>query len=88
MSASGPGMAANEQERANRLKQNWILTTVALAVAAVYLLRLDGVFGLWKDDGWYLTLAKSLATGHGYRLINFADQHRVYSYTTGFTILL
>jgi hypothetical protein len=92
MSASGPGVnqttAAAERNHTPRLKRSWIAATLSLAVAAVYLLRLDGVFGLWKDDGWYLTLAKSLATGHGYRLINFADQAGVYYYPPGFPILL
>ncbi len=88
MSAVGPETTTVEQQRASRLKHRWIFTTLALAVAAIYLLRLDGVFGLWKDDGWYLTLAKSLATGQGYRLINFADEAGVYYYPPGFPILL
>ncbi|MBP6824130.1 MAG: hypothetical protein KA368_21460 [Acidobacteria bacterium] len=36
----------------------------------IYVLRLDRVVGLFVDDGWYILLAKSLATGHGYSLIN------------------
>ncbi|MBL8190262.1 MAG: hypothetical protein JNK38_19755, partial [Acidobacteria bacterium] len=36
----------------------------------IYLLRLDRVVGLFVDDGWYVLLAKSLATGQGYSLIN------------------
>jgi hypothetical protein len=35
-----------------------------------YLPRLDRVIGLMGDDGWYVLLAKSLATGQGYQLIN------------------
>jgi hypothetical protein len=37
---------------------------------AVYLLRLDRIVGLFVDDSWYALLAKSLATGQGYQLIN------------------
>lgn len=37
---------------------------------AIYLLRLDRVVGLFVDDAWYVLLAKSLATGQGYQLIN------------------
>ena len=49
------------------------IVTVILGIAVilvVYLLRLDPAVGVFNDDGWYLVLAKSLATGHGYNLIN------------------
>lgn len=36
----------------------------------IYLLRLDKVVGLVVDDAWYVLLAKALATGQGYTLIN------------------
>lgn len=43
----------------------------ALAIfLALYLLRLDRTAGLVVDDAWYIVLAKALATGQGYRLIN------------------
>ena len=42
----------------------------ALVCLAIYLLRLDQVSGFFVDDGWYVLLAKSLATGQGYSLIN------------------
>ncbi|MGH9768824.1 MAG: hypothetical protein ACREAB_15440 [Blastocatellia bacterium] len=43
----------------------------ALAVSlTIYLLRLDQVAGLTVDDAWYVLLAKALATGQGYTLIN------------------
>lgn len=51
----------------------WWLAGVALAAAlavTVYLLRLDRVVGLFVDDAWYVLLAKALATGQGYQLIN------------------
>lgn len=56
-------------------QQQWMIPAIAgvagLAVClAVYLLRLDRVFGLVVDDAWYVLLAKSMATGHGYTLIN------------------
>ncbi len=41
-----------------------------LLVLAVYGLRLDQIIGLVVDDAWYVMLAKALATGHGYTLIN------------------
>ena len=36
----------------------------------IYSLRLDQVVGLVVDDAWYVMLARALATGHGYTLIN------------------
>ncbi|MBA3257813.1 MAG: hypothetical protein H0T64_14375 [Pyrinomonadaceae bacterium] len=35
-----------------------------------YLLSLDRVVGMYVDDAWYVMLAKALATGQGYTLIN------------------
>ena len=40
------------------------------ATLAIYLMRLDRVAGLIVDDAWYVLLAKALATGQGYTLIN------------------
>ncbi|MGE0130193.1 MAG: hypothetical protein AB7U82_19075 [Blastocatellales bacterium] len=50
----------------------WIacLAGALLIFLAIYLLRLDPVVGLFVDDAWYALLAKSLATGQGYQLIN------------------
>jgi hypothetical protein len=38
--------------------------------AAIYVLRLDRVAGLVVDDAWYILLARSLAAGTGYGLVN------------------
>lgn len=57
-------------------------------VLAVYLLRLDGVFGLFLDDAWYLMLAKALATGQGYVLINSPTPGIVPVYPPAFPFLL
>lgn len=35
-----------------------------------YFMRLDHVVGTYVDDAWYVLLAKALATGQGYTLIN------------------
>ncbi len=35
-----------------------------------YLLSVDRVVGMFVDDAWYVMLAKALATGQGYTLIN------------------
>jgi hypothetical protein len=50
--------------------QTIALITVLLMAGVIYALRLDHVAGEFVDDAWYLLLAKSLATGYGYTLIN------------------
>ena len=57
-------------------------------ILTVYLLRLDGVVGMFKDDGWYVVLAKSLATGHGYNLINLPQNSGFSFYPPFFPLLL
>lgn len=63
------------------------LVTLAAAVA-VYLLRLDRVVGLVIDDAWYVLLAKALASGQGYRLINAPTPDLMPFYPPGFPFLL
>ena len=41
-----------------------------LVCLLIYVLRIDRAVGLFVDDAWYLMLAKGLATGQGYSLIN------------------
>ena len=61
----------------------------ALAVTlAIYLLRLDRVVGLVVDDAWYVLLAKALATGDGYTLINSPTPGITPFYPPGFPALL
>jgi hypothetical protein len=55
---------------------------------ATYLLRLDAVCGLFADDAWYVLLAKALATGQGYTLINAPTPDLVPVYPPGFPVLL
>lgn len=47
-----------------------VAASSALLCLGVYLLRLDRVAGLLQDDAWYILLAKALAAGQGYTLIN------------------
>ena len=64
-------------------------TAGALALAlAIYVLRLDRAVGLIVDDAWYVLLAKALATGHGYVLINSPSSGIVPFYPPGFPALL
>lgn len=56
-----------------KVNRGFIFAGFCAAVAvflAVYLLRMDRIVGLFVDDAWYALLAKSLATGQGYQLIN------------------
>jgi hypothetical protein len=59
-----------------------------IGVLAIYLLRLDGVVGLTIDDAWYVLLAKSLATGQGYTLVNSPTPGILPLYPPGFPFLL
>jgi hypothetical protein len=61
---------------------------VILLVLAIYLLRLDRVVGLYGDDAWYVLLAKALATGQGYTLINSPSPNIMPLYPPGFSFLL
>src|SRR5437868_2377050 len=65
------------------------LAGVALFVLAlsIYVLRLDRVAGLFVDDGWYIMLAKAMATGQGYTLINSPSSGILPLYPPGFPFL-
>lgn len=79
--------AGESRKSQNRL---WLISLVgaALIFLAVYLLRLDRVVGLFVDDAWYVLLAKSLATGQGYQLINSPLPGVLPIYPPGFPFLL
>lgn len=66
-------------------RTSWVICLVGLVV---YLLRLDRVAGLFVDDAWYIMLAQSLATGHGYSLINSPSPGILPLYPPGFPFLL
>lgn len=55
---------------------------------AIYLLRLDKAAALLQDDGWYILLAKALASGQGYTLINSPTPGIPPLYPPGFPVLL
>lgn len=60
----------------------------AFAVGAIYVLRLDHVAGLIKDDAWYMVLAKALASGQGFALISSATTPILPTVPPGFPALL
>ncbi len=71
-------------------KQTRIIIGVGVIalVLLIYLLRLNNIVGLFVDDAWYVLLAKSLATGQGYALINSPTAGILPLYPPGFPALL
>ena len=55
--------------------RNWIPGIILVAAACLYFLAYNpGAFGYYHDDSIYVTTAKALATGHGYRIISLPDE--------------
>ncbi|HLM55343.1 MAG TPA: hypothetical protein VK422_04395 [Pyrinomonadaceae bacterium] len=54
---------------ATNARPAWAWPAYALCLA-VYLLRLDSVAGAFVDDAWYVLLAKALASGQGFTVVN------------------
>ena len=67
-----------------------IVSFISLLVCAtLYWLRLNTVFGHpYVDDAYYVVLAKALATGQGYHLINSLSPNLQPLYPPGFAFLL
>jgi hypothetical protein len=61
---------------------------MAIAVAAVYWLRLDSAAGLYVDDAWYIVLARALWQGEGFRLISSAATPILPAVPPGFPIIM
>jgi Gpi18-like mannosyltransferase len=59
-----------------------------VAIAVIYLLRLNRAAGLMVDDAYYVMLGRALAEGSGYRLINSATVQMLPLYPPGFPFLL
>jgi hypothetical protein len=70
--------------------RRWALgsAAIALAIMAVYVLRLNAVVGLMVDDAWYVVLAKALSDGAGFRLISSATTPIQPLYPPGFPAIL
>jgi hypothetical protein len=84
----------NKQDEANhkaRSKRRFLILAgiIALAISlCIYLLRMDGTVGQILDDAWYVLLAKALATGQGYTLINSPSPGIMPLYPPGFPFIL
>lgn len=83
-------MAKPDGKLRSRTPSSAALLTIASAslVLAVYLLRLDRVAGLIVDDAWYVLLAKALASGEGYSLVNAPTPGLLPPNPPGFAALL
>jgi hypothetical protein len=65
------------------------LATTFVAVAlVVYALRLDHVVGFYIDDAWYIVLAKAIASGQGFTLVNAPQPGIMAIYPPGFPAIL
>jgi hypothetical protein len=69
--------------------RDWTIGLLVLIVALpIYVLRLDRVVGMVIDDAWYVMLAKALAEGRGYWLVNAPLDGILPGYPPGFPALL
>ena len=68
----------------------WMMTLlVGAAVLAVGAALVDGLpVGVTNDDGMYVILAKSLATGHGYRWLNLPGTPAATHFPPGYPAVL
>ena len=68
----------------------WLISfLVGAAVLAVGVALVDGLpVGVTNDDGMYVILAKSLATGHGYRWLNLPGTPSATHFPPGYPALL
>ncbi len=83
--------SSREDMKRERPKRRVAIIAVTLSVLiflTIYILRVDRVAGMLLDDAWYVLLAKSLASGQGYRLINSPGAHILPLYPPGFPFLL
>ena len=61
---------------------------IGAAFAALYVLRLDDVAGVYVDDAYYVVLAQAIARGQGYALISSAVGPILPAFPPGFALLL
>lgn len=71
-----------------RIRAGVSATALVLATLSIYVLRLNGAAGLMVDDAFYVLLAKALAEGEGYRLINSGTTAMLPLYPPGFPAIL
>jgi hypothetical protein len=77
-----------EDARGGASGRRWVWPVALLLVGLVYVLRVDHVCGLYVDDAWYVLLARALASGKGYALVNVPTPGIVPFYPPGFPLVL
>ncbi len=82
----------SQPSQSDEKKRQMILIIAGIVAVAmcltIYILRLDKVVGFVVDDAWYVLLAKALATGNGYTIINSPSPGIRPFYAPGFPALL
>lgn len=78
------------ETRSRIATRRWMFTfLVGAAVLAVGVALVDGLpVGVTNDDGMYVILAKSLATGHGYRWLNLPGTPAATHFPPGYPAVL
>ena len=71
-----------------RLQNTLPAIVVVLVLLPVYFLRLDRVAGMVVDDAWYVLLARALAEGRGYEMVNAPLAGILPGYPPGFPAVL
>jgi hypothetical protein len=81
-----PAPSSAQSGGARAIWPQWTATALVLVVSA---LQLDPLpVGVMRDDAMYVVLAKSLATGHGYRWINLPGAPIATHFPPGYPALL
>ena len=71
-----------------RARVAFLTAGLVAAVLAIYLLRVDQTAGLIVDDAWYILLARSLARGDRFGMVNSVFENGVTPYPPGFPLVL
>src|SRR5438128_958090 len=86
------GRKGREAAAAARERQpHWLKIACGVSVLLfllIYLLRLDQVIGMFTDDAWYVLLAKTMASGQGYTIVNSPSPGIMPLYPPAFPFLL
>ncbi len=89
--SAGDSPLAPEPATPNPTTKLWLWIAAAVIAAlfiVIYAMRLDRVVGMFQDDAWYVLLAKALATGQGYTLVNSPTSGILPLYPPAFPFLL
>jgi hypothetical protein len=86
--AAAPATAWNAEEARARLQRLTPFLLVAVVLLVAILTITPWPVGVFEDDAIYTVLAKALATGEGYRLINLPGAPHATHYPPGYPLVL